>query len=269
MAETKGRLIIIGGHEDREGDKEILKEVCRDAMDGQGKLVLLTVATQEPEEVAKEYIAAFSELGISQIEVLDIRNRQEGYDETLVQKLEGASVLFFTGGDQLRIASQVGDTLLFQTIQRLYREGCTVAGTSAGAAVMPETMLVGGENDESHHAFGLHMAAGLAFIHNVAIDTHFAERGRIGRLIGTVTENPRNLGIGLDEDTAIIVEQEKHFRVIGSGGVYVLDGTGITHTSLSEDNQEGIMSVFGLKLHVLRSGDCFELETRVPIPVQN
>jgi cyanophycinase len=269
MTETKGRLIIIGGHEDREGEKEILKEVCRDAINGQGKLVLLTVATQEPEEVAKEYITAFSDLGVTQIEVLDIRNRQEGYDEAVVQKLEGAAVMFFTGGDQLRIASHVGDTLLFQTIQKLYREGCTIAGTSAGAAVMPETMLIGGENDESHRSFGLHMAAGLAFIHNVTIDTHFAERGRIGRLIGTVTENPRNLGIGLDEDTAIVVEQEKHFRVIGGGAVYVLDGTGITHTSLSESNPEGIISVFGLKLHVLRAGDCFELETRTPIPVQN
>jgi cyanophycinase len=268
MTKKQGRLIIIGGHEDREGDRPILTEVCKSAVEGEGSLVVVTVGTNEPEAVAKEYREVFSELGVSEIEVLDIRSRTEAYDEANAAKLDHASVVFFTGGDQLRTASQISDSLVYRRIRELYDNGGTIAGTSAGAAVMPGTMLVGGENEESHHAFGLYMAAGLGLIENVVIDTHFAERGRIGRLIGAVTESPRNLGIGLDEDTAIIVEGEKFFKVIGSGAVYVLDGTGITYSSLSEANAEGIISVYDLKLHILRDGDCFELETRKPVSGQ-
>src|SRR5215211_6996477 len=140
----KGRLIIIGGHEDKEGESTILKAVAQRAHGDRGHLVIVTVASNEPEELAHEYRALFTNLGVKQVEVVDIRTRDEAADEKNIQKIEGAKVVFFTGGDQLRISSQIGDSPVFRCMQDLYHNGATIAGTSAGAAAMPETMLIAG-----------------------------------------------------------------------------------------------------------------------------
>jgi cyanophycinase len=150
-------------------------------------------------------------------------------------------------------------------MRRAYIEGGFVAGTSAGAAAMPETMIIGGPGDESNRISALSMASGLGLLHDVVIDSHFAERGRLGRLLGAVVQNPRNLGIGIDESTAIVVERDERFRVIGSGAVYVVDGSEISHSSLAEDKSEGVVTIHDLKLHVLGDGDCYDLKTRKPI----
>jgi cyanophycinase len=142
-----------------------------------------------------------------------------------------------------------------------------VAGTSAGAAAMPETKLNSGNGDESSQISALGMAPGLGLIGGVVIDSHFAERGRFGRLIGAVTENPKNLGVGIDEDTAVFVEND-HFTVLGSGGVYVLDGSKVEYSSLSEEQPEGTLSVFNVTVHVLAKGDCFDLTERRPYPAE-
>ena len=262
-----GTLIVIGGHEDKDsnGEREILTEVAHRAKGQKGHLVIVTVATQFPKEVAAEYTAVFSELGVKSVEVFDIRSRDEAYAEASVEKVRHASVVFFTGGDQLRITSQVGDSPVFRCLQELYEKGATIAGTSAGAAAMSETMLIGGPSDQSNRVSTLGMAPGLGLMHDVVFDSHFAERGRFGRLLGAVAQNPRNLGIGLDEDTAIVVERDEAFRVLGSGAVYIFDGTEIPYSSLSEANPEGILSVFGAKLHVLGRGDRFDLAHRQPV----
>lgn len=263
---AKGKLIIIGGHEERDGDqeREILKEVARESIEKKGDLVLITVASQQPKEMAKMYNKAFKELGVSKMHVVDIRKRTEAEEKEVVEKIENASVIFFTGGDQLRITSQVGDSLTYQTMRKKLEEGSTVAGTSAGAAAMPETMIIGGESDSSQTISSLSMAPGLGLIEGVIIDSHFAERGRIARLLGAVADNPRNLGLGIDEDTAVIFEDAENFRVIGSGAVYVVDGSTIDFSSLSEKNSEGIISIFNVRLHVLTKGDRFDLVKRVP-----
>jgi cyanophycinase len=261
---VKGSLIIIGGHEDKQHDKAILEEVANAVIDG-GHLAIMTVATQSPEDVASQYRKVFRNLGVSHIDAIDIRTREDGHDEARIKKLQQAHVIFFTGGDQLRITSQLSDSPLFQCLSELYRDGATIAGTSAGAAAMPETMLISGAGDESSHISALGMAPGLGLIEGVVIDSHFAERGRIGRLVGAVAQNPRNLGLGIDEDTAIIVEKNGHFRVVGSGAVYVVDGTTVSYSSLSEEQPEGILSIFDLKLHILGEGDQFDLEQRRPI----
>jgi cyanophycinase len=261
---AKGHLIIIGGHEDKDGDRAILQEVCQKASGGKGRLVIVTVATQLPEESAHEYVKVFKELGVKEIEVLDIRQREEAYDDARVQKLVGAQVVFFTGGDQLRITSQIGDSPVYRCMKEIFAAGGTIAGTSAGAAALPETMLISGPSDESNEISALGMAPGLGLISNVVIDTHFAERGRMGRLIGAVTQNPRNLGLGIDEDTAIVVEGGERFRVIGSGAVYVVDGAGVSWSSLSEQNPEGILCVYDLKVHVLGNGAVYDLLDRHP-----
>ena len=261
----KGSLIIIGGHEDKEGDREILQEVAQRARRGSGRIVVVTVASQEPEALADDYRKVFGELGVKRVDVLDIRTRDEAFDQSNVEKLAGAPVIFFTGGDQLRITSQIGDSLVFRCMQEIYLKGGTIVGTSAGAAGMPETMLIGGPGDASHRISALSMAPGLGFIRDVVIDSHFAERGRMGRLLGAVAQNPRNLGIGIDEDTAIVVENNDCFRVAGSGAVYVVDGSGISYSSLSEENLDGVVSMDNVKLHVLGKDDQFDLTSRRPI----
>lgn len=260
---TKGTLIIIGGHEDKEGDREILTEVARQAKGG--RLVIVTVASELPEELVAEYRGVFGELGVKQIEALDVQVRSEGLDEARLAVLEGARVIFFTGGDQLRITSQIGGTSVFRTMRELYRKGVTIVGTSAGAAAMSETMLIAGTSDQSAQLEDLHMAPGLGFLADVVIDSHFAERGRIGRLIGVVAQNPHNLGVGIDEDTAIIVHGDNSFSVLGSGGVYVVDGQDVSYSTLSEHNTKGVLSIHDVRLHVLSAGSSFDLRERRPL----
>jgi cyanophycinase len=265
MAQSiKGTLIIIGGHEDKQDDRVILSEVARRAKGG--PLVVVTAATQLPAQVAAEYRAVFAELGVEKLEVLDVRTRDDAHDEMLLKPLEAANAIFFTGGDQLRITSQIGDTPLFRCLHERYRQGATIVGTSAGAAAMPETMLIAGPSDSSPHLDDLRMAPGLGLLPGVVIDSHFAERGRIGRLLGVVAQNPRNLGIGIDEDTAIVVEHRTRFSVLGSGAIYVADGQDISYSSLSEHDREGVLSVHSVRLHVLAQGARFDLETRQPEP---
>ncbi|MDX1995511.1 MAG: cyanophycinase [bacterium] len=259
-----GRLMIVGGHEDKEGDQIILKEIAAAVKEGT-HLSLVTVATEEPEAMAKDYTAIFNALGVKHVDAVDVRTREDGHNPDIVERVKQASVIFFTGGDQLRITSQIGDTPLFTCMQTRYQEGATIAGTSAGAAVMPATMLISGSGDESSHISALGMAPGLDFINGVVIDSHFAERGRMGRLLGAVAQNPANLGLGIDEDTAIIVERGKHFRVLGSGAVYVVDGTSMTYSSLSEQQPEGILTIHDVKIHVLGEGQIFDLVERRPV----
>lgn len=262
----KGTLIIIGGREDKEGDRLILQEVVR-RVGSNGRLVIATVASMVPEELAEVYKQVFRELGLKakQLDVLDARTREDAYQEKNIEMVKRSTVVFMTGGDQLRITSQIGDSPVFRELYQLYLRGGTVVGTSAGAAAMSETMLFYGPGDESNKISSLGMAPGLGLLRELVIDTHFAERGRMGRLLGAVAQNPRNLGIGIDENTSIIVEHEDHFRVMGSGAVYVVDGTGITFTNLSEGRPEGVVAIHNAQLHVLGEGDSFNLRNRCPI----
>ena len=261
---ARGTLIIIGGHEEKEGDALILRSVAEHV--GSGKLVVATLATNEPEATFRDYQRAFSNLGLKRVEHLDVSDRERLLRNPSLEFLEGASVVFFTGGGQLRITTQFGGTQLCEQIQEFYQKGGTIAGTSAGASVMSDTMLASGDADSSHRVgSNLLMAPGLGYLKDVIIDQHFAERGRIGRLLGAVAQNPRLLGVGLDENTAIIVEQEKRFRVLGAGAAYVVDGRGVTCTNITEEEKDRTMSIFNVRLHLLSQGDGFDLLSREPI----
>jgi cyanophycinase len=264
--ETKqGTLIIIGGGERKGDELTVLQEVARRA--GNGKLVVATIATAEPQETWEDYRKIFTKLGVKKVEWLDVRVREEGFKEEVVRILDEASVVFFTGGDQLKITSQLGDSYVYRRIEEIYEKGGTIAGTSAGASVMSETMLISGDGDESHKVDAvLGMAPGLGLIRNAVVDQHFAQRGRLGRLLGAIAQNPRTLGIGLDENTAIVVHGDERFEVIGAGAVYVLDGSKVTYSNLGEPEQEmeKTMAVFDVKLHVLSEGNQFDLRERRP-----
>jgi cyanophycinase len=261
MAERPGTLIIIGGHEDKDGERVILREVARHVRDG--RLVLATVASHQPEGYFEAYEQAFADLGVHNITELYVHDRSETLDGEMRHMLEGAAGIFFSGGDQLRISSQIGDTPVEQEVRAIFARGGLIAGTSAGASVMSETMLVRGTSGESHRIGDLHMAPGLGLIRNVIIDQHFAERGRFGRLLGAIAQNPRVLGIGIDEDTAIVVHGQT-FRVIGSGAVYVADGAGVTHSNIAEAEPDRTLSLYDVRLHVLSTGDTFDLARRRP-----
>lgn len=261
MSNKPGPLIIIGGHEDKEGKRLILKEIAK-RVEGR-KLVIATVASHEPEGYFETYQRAFEGLGVGELVELYVHDRAETLSEEAARSLEGAAGVFFTGGDQLRISSQIGDTPVERAIRDMYLGGGLIAGTSAGASVMSDTMLVRGTSSETHRIGDLHMAAGLGLIHDVIIDQHFAERGRIGRLLGAVAQNPRVLGIGIDEDTAILVE-DGEFGVHGRAGVYVVDGSGVTQSNIAEAKPNRALSIYDIRMHVLSAGDRFDLIARRP-----
>src|SRR5919107_2225935 len=220
----KGCLIIIGGGEDRDpkGDRTILREVAKHVRGG--KLVLATVASHRPAGYFEEYERAFADLGLGELVELYVEERSQASDRDKLSVLDDAAGIFFSGGDQLRITSQIGDTGIEAKVRALYERGGVVAGTSAGASVMSDTMVIKGTSKITHRIGDLHMAPGMGLIRDVIIDQHFAERGRFGRLIGAVAHNPRILGLGIDENTAAVVEGGC-FRVIGGGRV-VLGGRG-------------------------------------------
>jgi cyanophycinase len=260
-AARAGPLVIIGGHEDKEGDRIILKEVAA-RLNG-GKLVVATVASHEPDGYFDAYCKAFGDLGVGDLVELYVHERGETLAPPASEIFAEAAGIFFTGGDQLRISSQIGDTPVERMVREIHQRGGVVAGTSAGASVMSETMLVRGSSQESHRIGDLHMAPGLGLVPDVIIDQHFAERGRIGRLLGAVAQNPRVLGIGIDEDTAIVLEGSR-FKVIGAGAVYIVDGSGVTHSNIAEASPERTLSMHDVRLHVLSTGDHFDLTARSP-----
>ena len=257
----KGPLIIIGGHEEKGRDGVILREVARHLKGG--RLVVATVASHQPEGYFDSYKEAFEALGVTDLVELYVQERAETASEETLRLFDGATGVFFSGGDQLRISSQLGDTPVEQRVREIHEAGGVIAGTSAGASVMSDTMLVKGSSQETHRIGDLHLAAGLGLVRDVIIDQHFAERGRIGRLLGAVAQNPRELGIGIDEDTAIILRGHR-FEVIGSGGVYVVDGGGVTHSNIAEAETDRALSIHDVRLHVLCDGDSFNLQDRRP-----
>jgi cyanophycinase len=264
MERSDRTLIMIGGKEDRSNDKIILGEVARRV--GAGKLVVSTVAMPtQPDGLFEQYEKAFRSLGVKHVYDLEIKDREEATQESKARILDDATAVFFTGGDQMKITSQIGDTPVFQRIQQIYEEGGLIAGTSAGASVMSETMLVDGHDEESHVIGGsLRMAPGLGLIGGVIIDQHFMERGRVGRLIGAVAQNPKNLGIGIDEETAIVVERGNGFYVLGSGAVYVFDGSEVSYSNIAEEDKHKTLSIYNVKMHMLSQGDRFDFIRRAP-----
>jgi cyanophycinase len=242
----KGRLLIIGGHEDKIGGKIILRELAR--LIGSGKLVVATLASEQPAEQWEEYEKTLRGIGIRHLYHLQVESRADAQSPRAIGILENAAGVFFTGGDQLRLTSLIGDTPVFSRCYEIFAHGGVIAGTSAGAAVMSETMIVNGNAETS----------------DMVVDQHFSERGRIGRLVGIIAQNPRIIGIGIDENTAIEVEPFRSFRVLGRGSAYVIDGSDIVDTNVADETHGRALSVFGIRMHVLTQGDEFDLVHRSP-----
>jgi cyanophycinase len=259
----RGVLVIIGGHEDKSGAMPVLREVVERSPGG--PIIVATLASQVADELWPVYRNAFRKLGVRDVHHLDIERRSDAADRTKLRHIERARAVFLTGGDQLRLTSKLGGTSLAEAIRRVHERGGVIAGTSAGASVMSETMLVAGAAGDSVHVRAdVRMAPGLGFVRDLVIDQHFAQRGRIGRLLAVVAQNPRLLGVGIDENTAIVLHADRRFQVIGKNAVYVVDGRNITHSNVYEDPSDAALSVHGLRLHLLAQGDEFDLNMGLP-----
>jgi cyanophycinase len=257
----KGTLIIVGGREDKTGNMVILKEIAERT--GSDKMVLATLASRVSDEIWEDYRRIFKLMGVRKISHFYIDQPEQAHQFENLQAFEDAKTVFFTGGDQLKITTKIGGTPIFDRILEIYNNGGLIAGTSAGAAAMGTTMLVGGGSSESHKVGNWMMAPGLGFVKDILIDQHFAQRGRIGRLLGAVALNPGVLGIGIDEDTAIVV-REGNFKVIGSNAVYVIDGHDVSYTNISEAAAEKTMSMHDVRLHILSDGESYKFNSRTP-----
>lgn len=263
MDEIKGMLMVIGGAEDKENDCVILKKFVQ--LSKGGRIIVMTSATDEPERVGKKYYELFNRLGARSVDVLDIPDRSTANLEETIEKLKAAKGVFFTGGDQLKITGTLGGTQVDKVLHSLYEQGAVIAGTSAGASVMSSTMIVGGPNDETPKKDSLSMAPGMDLVKDVVIDQHFAQRGRIGRLLSVVAQNPHYLGIGIDEDTAILINSSKCFSVLGSQTITVVNGEGISFSNVSETDPTHPVAMTDVILHVLPSGFGFDLTTKRPL----
>lgn len=263
-----GRLVIIGGAEDKKGKCEILKTYLDLAGGREARLVVLSTASEDP-HAGEQYRRIFLDMGAAEVRVLAIQTRDEANQREFRHVFTDCSGIFFTGGDQLRITGILGGSMLGSTLRQAYREGAVIAGTSAGASVMSETMLVGGIDDATPKKEIIRMAPGLGLLKDVVIDQHFAQRGRIGRLLTAVAHNPYILGIGLDEDTAIVVDGDHIADVVGSGTVTVIDGFPVSHSNVSESAPDQPLALTNVSLHILCSGYSYNLNERcVSMPKQ-
>lgn len=258
----KHKLVIIGGAEDKEGRKVILKDVCNLINKEKDELLVATVASEVQELVSEDYKKVFKDIGVKQVKFLNIDSRTESYKKENIEKVKSAKLIFFTGGDQLRITSLIGGTPIQDEL--IKSKDKVIVGTSAGASVMSGTMIVGGEDEKSPKMKSVSMSTGLGLLNEVIIDQHFSQRGRIGRLISAISGNPSTLGIGIDENTAIIVDEKRIIKAIGEGAVYIIDGSDITYSNVWEEEKNRTFSIFNIRLHVLNSGDVFDLDKRIP-----
>ncbi|MBR8829955.1 MAG: Cyanophycinase [Chroococcopsis gigantea SAG 12.99] len=265
MDNNQGQLVIIGGAEDRTEDCVVLREFMRCAGGTKAKIAVFTAATSLPGEVGADYINIFERLGAEKIDVIDTERKEDADRAEHIEIIKEATGAFFTGGNQVRIIEALKGTELDRILHERYQnDGLAVGGTSAGAAMMPDVMIVEGESQTNPRADAVTMGAGMGFLPGVVIDQHFAQRGRLGRLLAALVQQPVVLGFGIDEDTAIIVHGEE-VRVVGNGSVTVVDESEAIHNNLDEVLKDEAMAICGVKVHILPHGYRFNLKNRQPV----
>lgn len=283
MKTPKGTLIPIGGNEDKGAvvseqhsldfiSEGILYQVVKESGGPGGLFVVIPTASSIPEEVGENYLAAFDKLGCKNVEIVDIRKKEDADLPNYLELVEKANCVMFSGGDQSKITDKIEGTLLHDILARRYQNDSNfvIAGTSAGAMVMSKEMIAGGSSTESFVKGAVLLYYGLGLIPNVMIDTHFIQRGRFGRVSEAVAIHPSLLGIGLAEDTGLIIKHGNEMKVIGSGMVIVFDGQHITHNNHNRLKENTPLTITDLRVHVLSHSDRFLLKERrvEPLPMQ-
>lgn len=261
-----GNLLVIGGAEDKYNERRILKKFVKLAGDQDATVLILPLASDFPEFAADVYVQAFRKLGVVAPRVLRATSRQDVIDADVDALLDGVTGIFISGGDQMRLTSVLGGTKLAQRIEYLVRNtNVVLAGTSAGAAGMSSSMIVRGEALSHPQKNSVRLSPGLGFLKNIIIDQHFTERGRISRLITAVSYNPNNIGIGIDENTAVIINNDGSLEVFGAGTVTIVDGSRITYNEIAEVGEDEPFSICGVQIHILRDGLIYDYLTREPV----
>lgn len=265
-----GHLLVIGGAEDKYNERRILKKFLELAGGEKAEILIVPVASDFPEFAADIYVQAFRRLGVANPRVLRATSRQDVFSVNPDELLDGVTGVFMTGGDQMRLVSILGGTQFSQKLRKMVREtNIVLAGTSAGAAGMSTSMIVRGESTPHPQKNSVRLSPGLGFLKNIIIDQHFTERGRISRLITAVSYNPYNLGIGIDENTAIILDNEGILEVFGGGTVTIVDGSQISYNEIAEVGDHQSFSVCGVQLNILGDGLIYDYFGRSPVPPPN
>lgn len=257
-----GELLIIGGNEEKCVTAEILSKFIELAKRQKGTVGILPSASRIPGEVSEDYLRLFKELGAEEVIVLDIQSREMADSLEISKIASGMGALFITGGDQKRLADLVRNTKLHDVLMKKWRAGMVIGGTSAGASIMGKHMIVYSETKVNDDRLIIETGAGFGLLDELLIDQHFSQRGRFGRLIGAIAENQDLIGIGIDENTAILVK-DCLFEVLGEHQVFIIDGKGGSLVDKVKSNDGGNeMTITDFKLHTLTAGYTFDLSSR-------
>ncbi|AHJ98057.1 cyanophycinase [Hymenobacter swuensis] len=274
-----GKLIAIGGNEDKGTypnprtkkkyylnffELGILKRVILESGKEDPAIEVITTASMIPEEVARVYISSFTMLNCNNVNIMNIRTRDEALDPQYVERLTRADIVMFSGGNQSRLTEMFGETEFLRTLKHRYYNtpNFIIAGTSAGAVAMSKTMIKGGSVPDALMKGAVKMGAGLGFLDNVVIDSHFVKRGRFGRLIEAVALHPKLIGIGLGEDTGVLITEGNLLETIGSNLVIIMDGHKLEHNNAAAAKKGEAISIESMQLHVLVKSNLYDITQR-------
>jgi cyanophycinase len=259
------KLMLVGGAEDREGDCRVLGRFLELVGKKQPRVAVMTVATEHPDEMGGIYEKVFRKLGAARVDVLGATCRQDAQQKRMLRPLQEADAVFFTGGDQFKITTILGGTDTDRLLHERFEAGMVLGGSSAGANMMPSAMIIGGAPPGNPRIGCVELGPGMEFLTGTITDSHFSQRGRLGRLLSAIAQYPHDIGIGIDEDTAAIVVGDR-LEAFGTNAVTIVDMTDTTHVSTPRAQRGESLTLFGVKLHILSHGSAFNLKRRLPIP---
>lgn len=278
MNEIKGKLFAIGGAEDKGTNLEtgeihrnnlnffelqILSRIVEEAGGHNARIEVVTTASSIPKEVGENYLAAYHKIGCRNIGIMNIRSRDTVNDGDYLKRLKDCDCVMFSGGNQLRLTAIFGGTEFLNIIkQRYLNENFIIAGTSAGAMAMSQTMIYEGNATKAHLKGEVKITTGLGFMEGVIFDSHFEKRGRFGRLAQVVASNPSCLGVGLGEDTGMLITDGNKMEAIGSGLVMIIDGYNIKHSNIADIPEGNPISVENLKVHFCAKGNGYLIKEK-------
>lgn len=278
MLIPKGKLIAIGGAEDKGSDLEkgaifrnnlnffelgILRRIVAEAGGSDASIEVVTTASTIPYEVGENYLDAFGKIGCTNVHIIHVRNREDAQKQEYIDRIQACDCVMFSGGNQLRLTTIFGGTRFLSIIQERYqKENFVIAGTSAGAMAMSSTMIYEGNATRAHLKGEVKITTGLGFMDNVIFDSHFEKRGRFARLAQAVSANPSCIGIGLGEDTGMLITQGNNMEAIGSGPVIIVDGHDVRHSNLADIPEGNPLSIENLHVHFCAKGNGFKVKER-------
>ena len=260
--ESRGWIVPIGGAENKENDRHILERFIRVSGGTNANIVVIPTASRM-HETGPRYEKLFKELGAAEVTSMDFDTRRDCQESGRLRRIEEATGIFFTGGNQLRLTTLLGGTPVAKLIRARNAHGVTVGGTSAGASILSEHMIAYGDEGSSVVSGSVRLAPGLGLTNRFIIDQHFRQRDRLGRLITALAYNPFAIGIGLDEDTAAFIGPDETIEVEGSGGMTIVDASEVSYSSIGDVGEGQPVSVLGLRVHILVAGTTFNLHTRL------